>query len=113
MPHTARTIAGTDPRLLLLDDRDNVLVTKARLRAGETLRVAGVTVHVPADIPLGHKLARRVIAAGEKIVKYGAPIGSATEAIAAGAHVHVHNVKSDYTPTYHLDGEKAHYGSDT
>jgi hypothetical protein len=65
------------------------------------------------DIALAHKVARRAIAAGEKIVKYGAPIGSATEAIAAGAHVHVHNVKSDYTPTYHLDGEKAHYGSET
>jgi hypothetical protein len=113
IPHTARTIAGTDPRLLLLDDRDNVLVVKARIRAHEAVAVEGGIVTVPQDLPLGHKLARRAIAAGEKIVKYGAPIGSATEAIAAGVHVHVHNVKSDYTPTYHLDGEKAHYGSDT
>ena len=36
-------------------------------------------------------------------MKYGAPIGSATAAIAAGEHVHVHNMKSDYTPTYQLD----------
>ena len=92
-----------DPRLLLLDPRDTVLVVRARIRAGETVDVEGVAVAVPADLPLGHKVARRAIAAGDKIVKYGAPIGSATAAIAAGAHVHVHNVRSDYTPTYHLE----------
>ena len=92
-----------DPRLLLLDPRDTVLVVRARIRTGETVDVEGVAVVVPADLPLGHKVARRAIAAGDKIFKYGAPIGSATVAIAAGAHVHVHNVKSDYTPTYHLE----------
>ncbi len=40
------------------------------------------------------------------ILKYGAPIGVATQAIAAGAHVHVHNMRSDYTPTYHLEDER-------
>ena len=92
-----------DPRLLLLDPRDNVLVVRARVRAGESLEVEGERSLVSVDLPLGHKVARRAIAAGDKIVKYGAPIGSATAAIAAGAHVHVHNVKSDYTPTYHLE----------
>ena len=110
MPHTARTIAGTDPRLLLLDDRDNVLVVKARIRAHEAVAVEGGIVTVPQDLPLGHKLARRAIAAGEKIVKYGAPIGSATVLIAIGAHAHVHNIKSDYTPTYSLVGEEKRYG---
>jgi len=103
----------TDRRLLLLDEADNVLVAIARIRAGETIRVEGVAVTMPADLPLGHKLARRAIAAGDRIVKYGAPIGSATAAIAAGAHVHVHNVKSDYTPTYHLEDVRAEYGSGT
>lgn len=94
---------ASDPRLLLLDPRDNVLVVRARIRAGEAVSLDGARVDVPADLPLGHKVARKAIAAGEKIVKYGAPIGSATAAIALGAHVHVHNVKSDYTPTYHLE----------
>ena len=31
--------------------------------------------------------------------------------IAAGDHVHVHNVKSDYTPTYHLEDVRAEQGS--
>ena len=44
-------------------------------------------------------------------MKYGAPIGSAIAAIRAGEHAHVHNIKSDYTPTYHLDDVKAEYGS--
>ena len=102
----------TDPRLLLLDERDNVLVVVKLIRAGETVAVAGAKVRVARDLPLGHKLARRAIAAGEKVVKYGAPIGSATAPIAVGAHVHVHNVKSDYTPTYHLDDARAAFGGE-
>jgi altronate dehydratase small subunit len=94
----------TDRRLLLLDEADNVRVATSRVRGGEIVLVEGVRVALPADLPIGHKLARRAIAAGEKITKYGAPIGSATADIALGAHVHVHNVRSDYTPTYHLEG---------
>jgi hypothetical protein len=85
------------------------VVVGARYRAGESFTVEGEAVTVPADLPLGHKVARRAIAAGDKIVKYGAPIGSATAPIAAGAHVHVHNVKSDYTPTYHLEDVRSAY----
>jgi hypothetical protein len=101
----------TDDRLLLLDPRDNVLVVRSRIRAGERVIVEGEAVAVPVDLPLGHKVARAAIAAGDKVVKYGAPIGSATEAVAAGAHVHVHNVKSDYTPTYHLEDARTAYGA--
>jgi hypothetical protein len=35
-------------------------------------------------------------------MKYNCPIGSATAPIAAGDYVHVHNVASDYLPTYTL-----------
>ena len=100
----------TDARLLLLDPRDNVLIARARVRAGESIAVEGVVVAVPADLALGHKVARQAIALGDRIVKYGAPIGSATAAIPAGAHVHVQNVKSDYTPTYHLEDVRAAHG---
>src|SRR5262245_42551675 len=88
-----QNMAGVDPRLLLLDDRDNVFVVKARIRAAETIAIPGGHVTVPDDIPLGHKIARRDIAVGEKVMKYGAPIGSATAPIRAGEHAHVHNVK--------------------
>jgi altronate dehydratase small subunit len=103
--------SGTDPRLLILDERDNVLVARSRIRAGETVAIAGLPATMAADVPIGHKLARKAIAAGDRIVKYGAPIGSATAAIARGEAVHVHNVKSDYTPTYHLEDVRTRYGS--
>jgi altronate hydrolase len=45
-------------------------------------------------VPRGHKLALRGIAAGEAVVKYGFPIGLATVDIAAGEHVHSHNVRT-------------------
>jgi len=105
-------LAGdTDRRLLLLDAADNVLVATSRIREGETIVVEGAEIAMPADLLIGHKLSRRAIAAGEKIIKYGAPIGSATVDIGLGAHVHVHNVRSDYTPTYHLEEARATYGS--
>jgi hypothetical protein len=88
-----------DPRLLLLHPADNVLTVIATLEAGQRVHVGDHDVAIPKRLPLGHKVAARGIAAGEKIIKYGAPIGSATQAIAAGEHVHTHNVRSDYLPT--------------
>ncbi len=103
MTQSRETARETDGGLLLLDARDNVLVAIRRRVAGEMLLIEGSAVRLGCDLPLGHKLARRAIRPGEKIVKCGAPIGSATAAIAPGEHVHVHNVRSDYTPTYHLE----------
>jgi hypothetical protein len=91
-----------DDRLILLAETDNVCVARLRLTAGETILLDGGPARVDADVGLGHKIARRAIAAGEKVLKYGAPIGSAMRDIAAGQHVHVHNMQSDYTPTHHL-----------
>ncbi len=92
-----------DPRLLMLDPADNVFVAIQTLEAGESVTVAGRTVTVPARLALGHKLAARAIGAGERILKYRVPIGSATRDIAPGEHVHLHNMKSDYIPTYTLE----------
>ena len=91
------------PKLLLLSEADNVYVVLGALGAGPALSSDGTVVQVGSGVTLGHKVARRDVAAGEKILKYGAPIGSATADIPAGAHVHVHNMKSDYTPTHALD----------
>jgi D-threo-aldose 1-dehydrogenase len=88
------------PKLMLLHPDDNVLVCIAPIIAGERLAVEGLALGALDDIDVGHKVARRPIAAGEKILKYGAPIGSATRAIAPGEWVHVQNMKSDYIPTH-------------
>ncbi len=90
---------NTDARLLRLHPADNVLTVIATLEAGAQIRVGRATVAVAARLPIGHKVAAQAIAAGERIVKYGAPIGSAVRAISAGEHVHTQNVKSDYLPT--------------
>ena len=91
---------------LLLDERDNVLVVTRRVVLGDQLNIDGEIIEAMNDFPLAHKLARRPIRAGETVLKYGAPIGVATADIPRGAHVHVHNMKSGYTPTYTLDAEK-------
>jgi hypothetical protein len=43
---------------------------------------------------MGHKLAAHAIARGETVLKYGFPIGVASAPIAAGEHVHTHNLRS-------------------
>lgn len=101
VPSLAAPAAG-DARLLRLHADDNVLVARAALPAGTTLVLAETTVTLAAELPIGFKLAARPIAAGEKVLKYGAPIGTATTDIAAGEPVHLHNLRSDYTPSVAL-----------
>ena len=79
---------------------DNVLTVIAPLAAGERIVVEGAAVAMPVALAIGHKVAAQAIAAGAKIVKYGAPIGSATRDISPGEHVHTQNVRSEYLPTW-------------
>ena len=51
--------------------------------------------NVEVNLENGHKYALRDIAAGENIIKYGNPIGHATEAVSKGDHVHSHNMKTN------------------
>ena len=83
-------------RFLKINAADNVAVALADdLRAGETLDVEGAKVTLREDVARGHKFALRDIAQGENVVKYGYPIGHATEPIAAGAWIHSHNLKTN------------------
>lgn len=101
---TGPVAAGSiDPRLLQLAPDDNVAVTKTTIPAGQPILIAGESVVCDQSLPTGHKVAIAPIAAGQKIIKYGAAIGSATRDIRPGQYVHTHNVKSDYLPTYTYD----------
>ena len=51
--------------------------------------------NVQVHIENGHKYALRDIAKGENVIKYGQPIGHATQDIAKGEHVHTHNLKTN------------------
>ena len=91
------------PDLLCLDPGDNVLVLTRSVRAGDAIPFGDRTFGLEKPLDLGHKIAARDIKAGEQILKYGVPIGSASQDIRAGEHVHLHNMKSDYLPTYTLE----------
>ncbi|SFU18253.1 UxaA family hydrolase [Sedimentitalea nanhaiensis] len=91
-----------DPRLIVLNTEDTVAVARCAIAAGEVLQIGTETITLGQAVTMGHKLARAPMQAGDKVLKYGVPIGSATQAIAVGEHVHLHNIKSDYTPTYAL-----------
>ena len=95
---------ATASQLILLHETDNVLVCRSDLRAGDTLLIDGFEIRAECDVPVGHKIARRALAAGERVYKYGAPIGSMTRNAAAGAHVHLHNMKSDYISSHTRQG---------
>jgi altronate hydrolase len=73
-----------------LHSSDNVVVAARALPAGT--RIASENVSALDAIPFGHKIATRAIAKGEPVRKYGQVIGVATEDIAPGRHVHVHNL---------------------
>jgi altronate hydrolase len=82
--------AGRNPTVRL-HQSDNVVVATIRLAKGTTL--AEEKVALLSDIPSGHKIAAADISAGAAVRKYGQVIGVARENIAAGAHVHVHNIE--------------------
>ena len=51
--------------------------------------------NVEVNLTDGHKYAIRDISCGEDIIKYGNPIGHATEDIQKGEHIHTHNMKTN------------------
>ncbi len=93
----SRSIDDTlDKRLLLLSPQDNIVVARKNLRADTVVTIEGGNIRLPGEVSIGFKIARTPIGKGEKILKYGAPIGSATQDITRGELVHSHNMKSDY-----------------
>jgi altronate dehydratase len=79
---------------LLISAADNVATALEVLEPGRIVRIGAITITIAEAIPRGHKVALCAIRAGERVVKYGSPIGSASTDIAPGTHVHTHNVAS-------------------
>jgi altronate dehydratase len=104
MTDTPHASGSTDARVLRIAPQDNIGVVTTAIDAGESILIAGRPVTLFRRIPTGHKIALAPVAGGEKVIKYGAAIGSATCDIRPGDYVHTHNLKSDYLPTYTLDG---------
>jgi altronate dehydratase small subunit len=85
-------------RAIVMKFSDNVATVVETIEPGTDaiLEIEGqrLIVRVFERIPFGHKFAVRDIGKGELVLKYGEPIGVATQDIGAGRYVHVHNVES-------------------
>jgi altronate dehydratase small subunit len=99
-------------KAIQIDDSDNVATVTSELKEGERVEVLSpegsviVSPEVIGDVPFGHKIALKIIARGEEVVKYGEVIGVASAEIKVGEWLHTHNVESVRVPTSKLqEGE--------
>lgn len=82
----------------LLHPGDDVAIARVPLGRGVILRLPAdpldpdACIEVVQRIQVGHKVALRNISEGETVLRYGSPIGMATQFIPAGSHVHIHNL---------------------
>lgn len=83
-----------DDDALLMTADDVVATAIDDLAAGHELALGDRVLSLAEDVAFGHKFALVDIDAGEEIVKYGEVIGRASQSIAAGEWVHVHNCES-------------------
>ncbi|MEN9781608.1 MAG: putative D-galactarate dehydratase [Pseudomonadota bacterium] len=80
--------ASTLQPFIRLHAHDDVVIARSQLVGGTA--VEGVTVR--GLVPPGHKLAVRAIPSGQPVRRYNQIIGFASRDIAAGEHVHTHNI---------------------
>jgi hypothetical protein len=91
-------VSGDAWQATALAATDNVAIVLAPVAAGDDVAVdvggtiATITAREP--IALGHKIALADMREGDALTKYGECIGEATQPIARGAWVHVHNLRS-------------------
>lgn len=76
--------------LIRLDPADNVAIARLTIDPERVPQVDGLALR--ERITQGHKVALLDIAAGAAVLKYGQTIGYASRPIAAGEHVHTHNL---------------------
>src|SRR3984893_11745938 len=73
-----------------LHPNDDVVIARQQLVSGTAL--LDENVKVSGLVPPGHKVATRAIGVGEPVKRYDQIIGFAKRPIAAGEHVHLHNL---------------------
>lgn len=95
------------PRAVICHPADGVGIALVELSPGETVTIGSAVWVLTAAVPKGHKFALRSHAPGDVVRRYGETIGKAICAIAAGEHVHTHNLATA------LSGERSYAGVPT
>ncbi len=84
---------STNP-VLKIHPTDSVAVAIESLSKGQVITIGNEAITLVTDVPAGHKVSLVDLQPGDKVIKYGYPIGSAKEFIAKGSHVHAFNTKT-------------------
>lgn len=82
-------------RYIRIHEQDNVAVALVDLAEGEAIEVMPGSFRLLQPVARGHKFALQALAAGENVVKYGLPIGHVFCDVAAGEHLHSHNLRTN------------------
>lgn len=97
---------------LKINPADTVVVALRPIAKGERIAVDGKEITVADDVPAGHKILTADTPKGQNIIKYGYPIGHASEDLKAGQWVNEHNLKTNLAGTlayeYHPVNETLH-----
>ena len=103
-------------RCMKISASDNVAVVVCEgVRSDDVVEIDGCKVTLREDVARGHKFALKDMSAGEKVIKYGYPIGHLTQSVRTGEWIHTHNLSSDlsenleytYSPTsYSIDHQR-------
>ncbi|WP_199864331.1 altronate dehydratase family protein [Acidovorax sp. Root267] len=88
--------------VIRIHPQDDVVIARQQLLGGTRIESEGITVS--GLVPPGHKIAVRAIAAGAPVRRYNQIIGTATQPIAAGQHVHTHNLAFSHFDRGHAVG---------
>jgi len=83
------------PDVLHLHPADNVCIAVRNLETGESIAAGGTQARLTGAVRMGHKIALAPIAKGSPIVRYGQTIGFASQPVAPGDWVHMHNTSAD------------------
>jgi altronate hydrolase len=81
--------------IIKIHSLDNVAVALRDLQEGESISEGEQPLVLKQAVGRGHKFALQPLAGGERVVKYGLPIGHATQPIAAGEIIHSHNARTN------------------